>query len=129
VISLLITGGASILLASWASAALSFRRLDLFSIIFGFFNSLLTTHGLVLIADSFPQHQVPVAASIFQFSKGIGGCVGPIVAGFILDRTASVTSCFLFAGGATLAAGVVLAFYQLDKCHRPNAENIEMECT
>lgn len=127
--SLLITGGASLLLASWPLLHYHFAGWICYSIIFGFFNSLLTTHGLVLIADSFPQHQVPVAASIFQFSKGIGGCVGPIVAGFILDRTASVTSCFLFAGGATLAAGVVLAFYQLDKCHRPNAENIEIECT
>ena len=68
VVSLLLTGAASLAISGASSGYLHvpFAGWMVFAIVFGFFNSLLTTHGLVLIADSFRSKQAPIAASLFQ---------------------------------------------------------------
>jgi len=114
VLSLLITSGVTFALTALPFLHQFFAGWLLFAIVFGFFNSLLTTHGLVLIADSFSAKQMPVAASIFQFSKGIGGSIGPVLAGFILAATESFSSCFYLAATAILLAGITLTFYAVN---------------
>ena len=66
--SLLLTSGVTFAVTSLPFLHRSFAGWLFFAIVFGFFNSLLTTHGLVLIADSFSAKQMPVAASVFQVS-------------------------------------------------------------
>lgn len=86
-----------------------------FCIIFGSFNSAFHIHGQVLVADIFQSKDMPTALSIFQFFKGIGGSVGPVMIGAIYQHTDSMEVCFLFASGSFFAAGLLLLLFGVCK--------------
>ena len=74
-------------------------------------------------AQSVRQNHRYIDRQFVQFSKGIGGCIGPIVAGFILQATESSAACFYFAASATLAAGITLSFYAVETGKEKSEDN------
>jgi len=91
----------------WASSLWIFFALGA---IFGFGNGGSVTIRMSIIPEFFGTKAVGTLVGIAGITWGLGGIVGPILAGYIFDITCSYDVAFL-AGGLLLIIGMIAVFF------------------
>ncbi len=102
----------------WASSLWIFFALGA---IFGFGNGGSVTIRMSIIPEFFGTKAVGTLVGIAGITWGLGGIVGPVLAGYIFDITSSYDVAFL-AGGLLLIIGMMAAFFL--KAPTPDIEAI-----
>jgi MFS family permease len=85
--------------------------LYLFAIVFGFGYGCLAPMTPVLIADRFGRHALGAVYGLVTFFIGIGGSVGPFLAGYMYDHFGSYRHVWLF--NIVILLGVTTAVLSL----------------
>lgn len=89
--------------------------LYLFATVFGFGYGCLAPMTPVLIADRFGRHALGAVYGLVTFFIGVGGSVGPFLAGYMYDRLGSYSHVWLFNIGLLLAVTLTVLLLKTKK--------------
>lgn len=95
--------------------AKSLPTLYLFSVVFGFGYGCLAPLTPVLIADRFGRHALGAVYGLVTFFIGVGGSVGPFLAGYMYDRFGSYSHVWMFNIGLLLAVTLTVLLLKTKK--------------
>ena len=95
----------------------SLSMLYLFAAIFGFGYGCLAPLTPILLADRFGRHALGAAYGLVTFFIGVGGSLGPFLAGYIHDRCGSYDGVWLSNVFLLLAVTVAVLRLQPKENH------------
>lgn len=94
----------------WLQAADSLWMLYLFAAVYGVAHGAYFTLISPVVAELFGMASHGAILGIAFLSGNLGGCIGPVVAGYVFDRVHSYRPAFLVMVGISVAALLLAAF-------------------
>ncbi|XP_033754786.1 monocarboxylate transporter 12-like [Pecten maximus] len=77
--------------------------------IYGFMMGGLMSQKSVILVDIIGLEGLPGAFGILLLFQGVGGCIGPVISGFLKDISGSATGGFYFGGICTISGAAIFA--------------------
>ncbi len=103
----------------WLIGSSSLWMLYLFAIVFGFSYGGIYVPLTALIGDSFGTRHIGLIMGVIEIGWGVGGALGPALAGYLFDITGNYVLAFFLVGViAMLLAAVAIIFLRTPKRQR-----------